>query len=153
MSAIRRFETSLKRLKCANSGHSQTAWQRAEIHAKWPPVCFQRRSNALIVSTWGTAVVRAFHTSAQGGPLGLAHEQSAGAVVHEPPVVVAVHARPAAAHERPVAVAPRGRQAAAVAHGQLAAVARHEQLGAVGEPMVAAAGHGRPAALGKARER
>ena len=29
----------------------------------------------------------------------------------------------------------------------------HEQLGAVGEPMVAAAGHGRPAALGKARER
>jgi hypothetical protein len=40
-----------------------------------------------------------------------------------------------------------------VAHGQLAAVAPHEQLGAVGEPMVAAAGHGRPAALGKARER
>jgi hypothetical protein len=74
----------------------------------------------------------------------VAHEQSAGAVVHEPPVVVAVHARPAAAHERPVAVAPRGRQAAAVAP--------HEQLGAVGEPMVAA-GHGRPAALGKARER
>jgi hypothetical protein len=115
-------------------------------------VCFQRRSNALIVSTWGTAVVRAFHTSAQGGPLGVAHEQSAGAVVHEPPVVVVVvHARPAAAHERPVAVAPRGRQAAA-AHGQLAAVAPHEQLGPVGEPMVAAAGHGRPAALGKARE-
>ena len=42
---------------------------------------------------------------------------------------------------------------AAVAHGQLAAVAPHEQLGAVGEPMVAALGHGRPAALGKARER
>jgi hypothetical protein len=117
-------------------------------------VCFQRRSNALIVSTWGTAVVRAFHTSAQGAPRAVAHEQSAGAVVPEPPVVVAVHARPAAVHERPVAVAPRGRQAAAVgAHGQLAAVAPHEQLGAVGEPMVAAAGHGRPAALGKARER
>ena len=62
-------------------------------------------------------------------------------------------AAPLAADERPVAVAPRGRQAAAVAHGQLAAVAPHEQLGEVGEPMVAAAGHGRPAALGKARER
>ena len=82
----------------------------------------------------------------------MAHEQSAGAVVHEPPVV-ALHARPGAAHERPVAMAPRGRQAAPVAHGQLAAVVPHEQLGAVGEPMVAAAGHGRPAALGKARER
>jgi hypothetical protein len=102
------------------------------------------RRNALIVSTWRTAVVRAFHTSAQGGPLGVTHEQSAGAVVHEPPVVVAVHARPAAAHERPVAVAPHGRPAAAVAP--------REQLGAVGEPMVVAAGHGRPA-LGKARER
>jgi hypothetical protein len=47
----------------------------------------------------------------------------------------AARAAPLAADERPVAVAP------------------HEQLGAVGEPMVAAAGHGRPAALGKARER
>jgi hypothetical protein len=89
------------------------------------------RRNALTVSTWGTAVVPAFRTSAQGGPLGVTREQSAGAVVHEPPVAVAVavHARPAAA------------------------VAPHEQLGAVGEPMVVAAGHGQPAALGKARER
>jgi hypothetical protein len=27
MFALRRFETSLKRLKCANSGHSSTAWR------------------------------------------------------------------------------------------------------------------------------
>ena len=73
------------------------------------------RRNAVVVPTWGTAVVRAFHTTAQGGPLGVTHEQSAGAVVYEPPVVVAVRARPGAARARRVAVAP------------------HEQLGAVGE--------------------
>ena len=56
----------------------------------------------------------------------------------------AARAAPLAADERPVAVAP---------HGQPAAVAPHEQLGEVGEPMVAAAGHERPAPLGKARER
>jgi hypothetical protein len=133
-----------------------------------PAVWLSKRRKALIVSTWGTVVIRAFHTAAQGGPLGVAHEQSAGAVVHEPPVV-AVHARPAAAaHGRPEAAvvhepsvvavharpaAPHGRQAAAVAHGQPAAVAPHEQLGAMGEPLVAAAGHGRPAAPRKARER
>jgi hypothetical protein len=56
----------------------------------------------------------------------------------------AARAAPLAAAERPVAVAP---------HGRPVAVAPHEQLGEVGEPMVAAAGHGRPAPLGKARER
>ena len=31
MSASRRFETSLKRLKCANSGHSSMAWRTGQI--------------------------------------------------------------------------------------------------------------------------
>jgi hypothetical protein len=80
----------------ANIDHSSTAWQGVEIHAKWAtPVCFQRRSNALIVPTWGMAVVRDFRTVAR--------------------------AAPPAAHERPGAVAPHGRPAA-VAHGQPAAV-------------------------------
>jgi hypothetical protein len=120
------------------------------------PVCFQRRSNALIVSTWGMAVVRAFHTAARAARLAAAHGQPVAAAAHGQPTAAAVHERPVAVAPRgrqAAAVAPRGRQAAAVAHGQLAAVAPHEQLGAVGEPMVAAAGHGRPAALGKARER
>jgi hypothetical protein len=29
--AIRRFETSLKRRKCANSGHSAAAWRTGQI--------------------------------------------------------------------------------------------------------------------------
>jgi hypothetical protein len=78
------------------------------------------------MSTWGMAVVREFRTAARAAPL--------------------------VADERPVAAVPHG-QPAAVAHGRQAAVAPHEQLGEVGEPMVAAAGHGRPAPLGKARER
>jgi hypothetical protein len=85
------------------------------------------RSNALIGSTWGMAVVRDFRTVARAAPL--------------------------AAHERPVAVTPHGRPAAVVAHGQPAAVAPHEQLGAGGEPLVVGAGHGRPAVPRKARER
>jgi hypothetical protein len=146
-----------------NSGRSPTKRRRGANRPNSARQCvLSKRRKALIVSTWGTAVVRAFHTAAQGGPLGVAHEQSAGAVV-------AVHARPAAAaHGRPEAAvvhepsvvavharpaAPHGRQAAAVAHGQPAAVAPHEQLGAMGEPLVAAAGHGRPAAPRKARER
>jgi hypothetical protein len=133
MTAERQFANA-ERLKCAKSGHSLTAWQRAEIHAKRPPVCFQRRSNALM-STWGMAVVRDFRTAARAAPL----------AADERPVAVVPHGQPAA-------VAPHGRQAAAVAHGRPAAVAPHEQLGAVSEPMVAAAGHGRPAPLGKARE-
>jgi hypothetical protein len=78
------------------------------------------------MSTWDMAVVQDFRTAARAAPL--------------------------AADERPVAVVPHG-QPAAVAHGRQAAVAPREQLGKVGEPMVAAAGHGRPAPLGKARER
>jgi hypothetical protein len=31
MSGLRRFETSLKRLKCANSGHTRTAWRTGQI--------------------------------------------------------------------------------------------------------------------------
>jgi hypothetical protein len=95
------------------------------------------------MSTWGMAVVRDFRTAARAAPL----------AADERPVAVVPHGQPAAvAHGRPVAVAPHG-QPAAVAHGRQAAVAPHEQLGEVGEPMVAAAGHGRPAPLGKARER
>jgi hypothetical protein len=158
MTAERQFANA-ERLKCAKSGHSLTAWQRAEIHAKRPPVCFQRRSNALM-STWGMAVVRDFRTAARAAPLA-ADERPVAVVPHGQPAAVAPHGRQAAAvaHGQPVAVA-HGRPAVAVAHGQPAAVAHgrpaavapHEQLGAVSEPMVAAAGHGRPAPLGKARE-
>jgi hypothetical protein len=34
MTAERRFETSLKRLKCANTGHSPTAWRTCQIDPK-----------------------------------------------------------------------------------------------------------------------
>jgi hypothetical protein len=183
----REFSSSNKRpqwQECAKSGHSQTAWQRAEIQRSGPPMCFQRRSNALM-STWGMAVVRDFRTAACTAPLAaderpvavVPHGQPAvvphgqpAAVAHGRPAVVAPHGQPVAvahgqpaavAHGRPVAVAPHAQpaavaphaQPAAVAHGRQAAVAPHEQLGEVGEPMVAAAGHGRPAPLGKARER
>jgi hypothetical protein len=95
------------------------------------------------MSTWDMAVVQDFRTAARAAPL----------AADERPVAVVQHGQPAAvAHGRPVAVAPHG-QPAAVAHGRQAAVAPREQLGKVGEPMVAAAGHGRPAPLGKARER
>jgi hypothetical protein len=157
----REFSSSNKRpqwQECAKSGHSQTAWQRAEIQRSGPPMCFQRRSNALM-STWGMAVVRDFRTAACTAPLAaderpvavVPHGQPP-AVAHGQPAVVAPHGQPAVAvaHGQPVAVAPHAQPAA---HGRQAAVAPHEQLGEVGEPMVAAAGHGRPAPLGKARER
>ena len=126
-----------------------------------PPVCFQRRSNALM-STWGMAVVRDFRTAARAAPLA-ADERPVAVAPHGQPAAVAPHRTTGggggawttgavAAHGQPAAVA-HGRQAAAVAHGRQAAVAPHEQLGEVGEPMVAAAGHGRSAPLGKARER
>jgi hypothetical protein len=107
------------------------------------------------------AVVRDFRTAARAAPLAAderpvavaPHGRQAAAVAHGQPVAVA-HGRPVAVapHGRPAVVAPHG-QPAAVAHGRQAAVAPHEQLGEVGEPMVAATGHGRPAPLGKARER
>jgi hypothetical protein len=112
---LRRFETSLKRPKCVKSGHSQKAWQRAEIHAKWPPVCFQRRSNALM-STWGMAVVRDFRTAARAAPLA-ADERPVAVVPHGQPVAVAPRGQPAvAAHGQPAAAAPHG-QPVAAAHG------------------------------------
>jgi hypothetical protein len=111
------------------------------------------------VSTWGTAAGRAFHTRALVRPLAVAGAHERPEAAHGRPAAEeeAPHERPAAeeaAHGRPVAVEPHGRPAAAVAHERPVAGAPHEQLGAVGEPMVVVAGgHGRPAALGKARER
>jgi hypothetical protein len=36
MSASRRFETALKRLKCANSGHPPMAWRTGQIDPSLP---------------------------------------------------------------------------------------------------------------------
>ena len=125
------------------------------------------------MSTWGVAVVRDFRRAARAAPL----------AADERPVAVVPHGQPAAVvpHGRPVAVAAwttgggggawttggggawttggggaawtTGGGGAWTTGGGAEAAAVHEQLRAAGEPMVAAAGHGRPAPLGKARER
>jgi hypothetical protein len=86
-------------------------------------VCLQRRSNALIVFTLGTAAGPAFHTRAHL-PLAVVHGRPAAAAeAHGRPAAAVVHGRPAAAeaHERPAAAVVHGRPAAAEAQlpGQL----------------------------------
>ena len=68
-----------------------------EIHAKWPPVCFQRRSNTPMSTCQGMAVVRDFRTAARAAPL---------AALNERPAVVAPHGQPVAVAPAWAAVAP-----------------------------------------------
>ena len=42
MSGLRRFETTFKRLKCANTGHSRAAWRTGQIDPKRTPDVMQK---------------------------------------------------------------------------------------------------------------